>query len=73
MVCMWYCGLCPTGHGVCDQVTRQCLCEAFWMQNLIVKHLGSGDSNCGECFTHSMPLGYFDDMGSMRIMMEITV
>lgn len=35
-----------SGHGVCDQVTRQCLCEAFWMQNLIVKHLGSGDSNC---------------------------
>jgi len=35
-----------SGHGVCDQVTRQCLCEAFWMQNLIIKHLGSGDSNC---------------------------
>jgi hypothetical protein len=43
------CGLCQTGHGVCDQVTRHCLCEAFWMQNLIVKHFGSGDSNCGEC------------------------
>ncbi|XP_023702907.1 dyslexia-associated protein KIAA0319-like protein isoform X3 [Cryptotermes secundus] len=35
-----------SGHGVCDQVTRQCLCEAFWMQNLITKHLGSGDANC---------------------------
>ncbi|XP_021932800.1 dyslexia-associated protein KIAA0319-like protein isoform X2 [Zootermopsis nevadensis] len=35
-----------SGHGVCDQTTRQCLCEAFWMQNLITKHLGSGDSNC---------------------------
>ncbi|GLH15388.1 Dyslexia-associated protein KIAA0319-like protein [Gryllus bimaculatus] len=35
-----------SGHGVCDQATRQCLCEAFWMQDLIAKHLGSGDSNC---------------------------
>jgi len=35
------------GHGVCDQETRQCLCEAFWMQNLIQKYFGNGDSNCG--------------------------
>ncbi|XP_068081362.1 dyslexia-associated protein KIAA0319-like protein isoform X2 [Anabrus simplex] len=35
-----------SGHGVCEQATRQCLCEAFWMQNLITKHLGNGDSNC---------------------------
>lgn len=35
------------GHGVCNQETRQCLCEAFWMQNLIQKYFGNGDSNCG--------------------------
>ncbi|XP_071632449.1 dyslexia-associated protein KIAA0319 [Temnothorax longispinosus] len=35
-----------SGHGVCDQETRQCLCEAFWMQNLIQKYFGNGDSNC---------------------------
>ncbi|KAL0275001.1 UNVERIFIED_CONTAM: hypothetical protein PYX00_002996 [Menopon gallinae] len=35
-----------SGHGSCDQSTRLCLCEAFWMQNLIRKHFGDGDSNC---------------------------
>ncbi|PSN49545.1 hypothetical protein C0J52_04994 [Blattella germanica] len=35
-----------SGHGVCDQVSRLCQCEAFWMQDLITKYLGSGDSNC---------------------------
>ncbi|KAL0116040.1 hypothetical protein PUN28_011119 [Cardiocondyla obscurior] len=35
-----------SGHGVCNQETRQCLCEAFWMQNLIQKYFGNGDSNC---------------------------
>ncbi|XP_066597643.1 dyslexia-associated protein KIAA0319-like protein [Prorops nasuta] len=35
-----------SGHGVCDQETRLCLCEAFWMQNLIQKYFGNGDSNC---------------------------
>lgn len=35
-----------SGHGVCEQATRNCLCEAFWMQDLIRKHFGDGDSNC---------------------------
>nr|CAD7429431.1 unnamed protein product [Timema monikensis] len=35
-----------SGHGVCDQASRQCLCEAFWMQDLISKYLRDGDSNC---------------------------
>ncbi|XP_012263450.2 dyslexia-associated protein KIAA0319-like protein [Athalia rosae] len=35
-----------SGHGVCDQESRQCLCEAFWMQNLIQKYFGNGESNC---------------------------
>ncbi|XP_076654438.1 dyslexia-associated protein KIAA0319 [Halictus rubicundus] len=35
-----------SGHGVCDQETRSCMCEAFWMQNLIQKYFGNGDSNC---------------------------
>ncbi|CAD1471833.1 unnamed protein product [Heterotrigona itama] len=33
-------------HGVCDQETRLCMCEAFWMQNLIQKYFGNGESNC---------------------------
>lgn len=35
-----------SGHGVCDKVSRLCLCEAFWMQNLIRKYLGDAESNC---------------------------
>ncbi|XP_049856046.1 dyslexia-associated protein KIAA0319-like protein isoform X1 [Schistocerca gregaria] len=35
-----------SGHGVCDQTTRQCLCEAFWMQNLISRYIGDGEANC---------------------------
>ncbi|XP_044017263.1 dyslexia-associated protein KIAA0319 homolog [Aphidius gifuensis] len=32
-----------SGHGVCNEETRQCLCEAFWMQNLIEQYLGNGE------------------------------
>ncbi|XP_011314056.1 dyslexia-associated protein KIAA0319 isoform X2 [Fopius arisanus] len=35
-----------SGHGVCDEESRQCLCHAFWMQNLIQKYFGNGESNC---------------------------
>ncbi|XP_034947675.1 dyslexia-associated protein KIAA0319 [Chelonus insularis] len=35
-----------SNHGVCDEETRQCLCEAFWMQNLIQKYFGNGEANC---------------------------
>ncbi|CAB0044987.1 unnamed protein product [Trichogramma brassicae] len=33
-----------SGHGTCDQETRQCVCEAFWMQNFIKAR--AGESNC---------------------------
>ncbi|KAG8224727.1 hypothetical protein J437_LFUL004897 [Ladona fulva] len=33
-------------HGVCEQSTRRCLCEAFWMQDPVRKFLGDGVSNC---------------------------
>lgn len=46
------------GHGVCEQETRQCLCEAFWMQNLIQKYFGNGDSNCGT-LNYSVYYSYF--------------
>ncbi|XP_043477111.1 dyslexia-associated protein KIAA0319-like protein [Leptopilina heterotoma] len=35
-----------SGHGGCDEETRECMCEAFWMQNLIQKYFGNGESNC---------------------------
>uniref|UniRef100_A0A0A9XPA1 PKD/Chitinase domain-containing protein n=8 Tax=Lygus hesperus TaxID=30085 RepID=A0A0A9XPA1_LYGHE len=36
-----------SGHGVCNQETRICYCEAFWMQDLIRKYMGDGESDCG--------------------------
>ncbi|BES87636.1 PKD [Nesidiocoris tenuis] len=36
-----------SGHGVCNQDTRICYCEAFWMQDLVRKYMGDGESNCG--------------------------
>lgn len=35
-----------SGHGICDEESRECLCEAFWMQNLIEKYFGYGEANC---------------------------
>ncbi|XP_024084627.1 dyslexia-associated protein KIAA0319-like protein isoform X2 [Cimex lectularius] len=35
-----------SGHGVCDQETRVCFCESFWMQDMVRKYLGDGESNC---------------------------
>ncbi|GAB1606635.1 dyslexia-associated protein KIAA0319-like protein [Argonauta hians] len=35
-----------SGHGKCDQYTKQCMCEAFWMQNFIRTKLFHGDNNC---------------------------
>ena len=38
-----------SGHGICDQSTRRCLCHAFWMENSIGVAYGS-DYNCGMNF-----------------------
>ncbi|XP_072152328.1 dyslexia-associated protein KIAA0319-like protein isoform X2 [Bemisia tabaci] len=35
-----------SGHGLCEQETRLCLCEAFWMNDLFRRYLGDGESNC---------------------------
>lgn len=35
-----------SNHGVCDEHTRRCLCEAFWMQNLFEKYFGHGEADC---------------------------
>nr|CAG4650724.1 EOG090X00QS [Simocephalus serrulatus] len=34
-----------SGHGVCDQITRRCNCQTFWMENPIAVSNG-GDYNC---------------------------
>lgn len=35
-----------SGHGSCDQYTKHCVCEAFWMQDIFRYHLGDGERNC---------------------------
>nr|CAG4636763.1 EOG090X00QS [Ceriodaphnia reticulata] len=34
-----------SGHGVCDQITRRCTCQTFWMENPISVSNGA-DYNC---------------------------
>ncbi|XP_034029819.1 dyslexia-associated protein KIAA0319 isoform X2 [Thalassophryne amazonica] len=35
-----------SGHGQCDPITKECVCDTFWMDNLIRRFLGDGESNC---------------------------
>lgn len=35
-----------SGHGVCNEQSRKCLCEAFWMQDLFRYYLGDGEADC---------------------------
>ncbi|XP_035233756.1 dyslexia-associated protein KIAA0319 homolog, partial [Stegodyphus dumicola] len=35
-----------SGHGTCDQYTKHCVCEAFWMQDVFRYNLGDEESNC---------------------------
>ncbi|CAH0563661.1 unnamed protein product [Brassicogethes aeneus] len=36
-----------SGHGICNEVTRMCECETFWMRNLFKVYLNStDDSDC---------------------------
>ncbi|XP_064597455.1 dyslexia-associated protein KIAA0319-like protein [Liolophura sinensis] len=35
-----------SGHGVCNQYTKRCVCEAFWMENFFKANLGSRERNC---------------------------
>ena len=41
-----------SGHGKCQQATRTCMCEPFWIENFVRKQLMDGKSNCGklDCF-----------------------
>jgi len=41
-VCQNLCG----GHGTCDQVTRHCVCQPAWMENLVSRSLWAGETNC---------------------------
>ncbi|XP_061573824.1 dyslexia-associated protein KIAA0319-like [Cololabis saira] len=42
VVCLLHC----SGRGQCDPITKQCVCDPFWTENLVRRYLGDGDSNC---------------------------
>lgn len=46
VLCLDHC----SGHGVCQDTPagRECLCNAFWMENFLKRRYGSGERNCGE-------------------------
>ncbi|XP_051871969.1 dyslexia-associated protein KIAA0319-like isoform X2 [Pristis pectinata] len=35
-----------SGHGHCDPFTKRCVCYPFWMENLMRRYFGDGESNC---------------------------
>ncbi|XP_029929061.1 dyslexia-associated protein KIAA0319 [Myripristis murdjan] len=35
-----------SGRGQCDPITKECVCDPFWTENLIRRYLGDGESNC---------------------------
>lgn len=41
-VCQNDCG----GHGTCDESTRECRCQPFWMENFISRHVFRAKPNC---------------------------
>ena len=36
-----------SGHGKCQEATRECICEPFWIENSVRRHLMDGKKNCG--------------------------
>ncbi|NWH55994.1 K319L protein, partial [Geococcyx californianus] len=40
------CQLNCSEHGRCDSFTKRCICDPFWMENLIRVQMGDGESNC---------------------------
>ncbi|RWS27475.1 Dyslexia-associated-like protein, partial [Leptotrombidium deliense] len=35
-----------SSHGSCDQLTKRCVCEAFWMEDIFRVYFGDKESNC---------------------------
>ena len=45
------CSVCQndcSGHGTCNQRTKKCSCDVFWMENFFKSNFGPRISNCGE-------------------------
>ena len=48
---MSVCSVCQndcSGHGTCNQRTKKCSCDVFWMENFFKSNFGPQRSNCGE-------------------------
>uniref|UniRef100_A0A8C5F657 PKD/Chitinase domain-containing protein n=1 Tax=Gadus morhua TaxID=8049 RepID=A0A8C5F657_GADMO len=41
-----YCLLRCSGRGQCDPITKECVCDPFWTENLIRRFLGDKERNC---------------------------
>ncbi|XP_071240213.1 dyslexia-associated protein KIAA0319-like isoform X2 [Salvelinus alpinus] len=35
-----------SGRGTCDPITKECVCDPFWTENVIRRFFGDGESNC---------------------------
>ena len=44
LVCQNLC----SGHGKCQEATRECICEPFWIENWVRRNLMDGKKNCGK-------------------------
>ncbi|XP_056142920.1 dyslexia-associated protein KIAA0319 [Lampris incognitus] len=42
VLCLLHC----SGRGQCDPITKECVCDPFWTENLIRRLFGDGESNC---------------------------
>ncbi|KAJ7985485.1 hypothetical protein DPEC_G00352520 [Dallia pectoralis] len=56
-----------SGRGTCDPITKSCVCDPFWMENLIRRFFGDGESNC------EWRLLYFFLVSIMMFALTVTV
>ena len=48
VLCLSVCQLPCSRHGSCDQRTKRCRCDVFWMENPFTANSGRHESNCGK-------------------------
>ena len=48
-----------SGHGKCDQLTKQCVCQAFWMENFLRVYFGDSLENCDFSIIYVLIFSFF--------------
>ena len=56
-----------SGHGKCQESTRECICEPFWIENSVRRHLMDGKKNCGKRLKCYQTLSYHPTNNDMKI------